>query len=560
MHRKKVLLGLGILALSTALFVACNSGDEDGSSPTSPSFTANTSGGNLAGSTTTNPPETPADPEVEEASSKPEGRIFKPSKNELSGRGTNTLGHTVGLAIAAYTPRGPGGKFIKGTYSTMTVKAGADFELPSVPEPLCDYQADLWWYPLGSPDKDPEVAGPEFQENLFIDAKFGGKEGVACFPPPPPGCNREKLIGRGEEECKLGVESFNFDACKFECKECDFEQLSSDAKEECGDLGFEIDRQNCTFECNEDPCEDAELHVEVTPNKDQTKATVHIDSDTTGIFTINGREVRFEKGHTQFDINLECGTAYTWTVENRCGLKESGRFSTDKCDETCEEEPNRTRLINAAIKDCGSRDQIESLDFKNCAWECKECDVEALRLKLQSNNERCEATGGTPDFRIDREACEVVGECVPCVPEWELISRELGEYGPWSECALQGDVWKQWREATLTITHGNQCNEETQVKQQQKRESRRCDPCELFPDSDECAPISFCHVNGQGTPNEVENQLGIPLNAIQNGHIGPGGSIGDGGYPHCNWRHPADYAGTCNGQGLELGRDICEVD
>ncbi len=61
----------------------------------------------------------------------------------------------------------------------------------------------------------------------------------------------------------------------------------------------------------------------------------------------------------------------------------------------------------------------------------------------------------------------------------------------------------------------------------------------------------WCHV--AAVPSGItENTQSLPAEAIQNGHVGPGGLPTDAGYPHPNWRHPLDYPGTCDGRSLQV--------
>lgn len=104
----------------------------------------------------------------------------------------------------------------------------------------------------------------------------------------------------------------------------------------------------------------------------------------------------------------------------------------------------------------------------------KKCDPDNVPKPGDDTSEEQECV-------FDFEKCE--WNCDPvCIPEWEVISRVISDEEEWSECAEsppRGE-FKQWRWVTLTITQGNQCNEETRENSRRHRETRPCEPkCDL---------------------------------------------------------------------------------
>lgn len=475
----------------------------DGTSTSPSNNPIGSGGGGLAPLPTTTanpPPAAPAPPEEDEGHIS--GRIFRPSRGALSGRGTNELGRPAIVALACYKPGSspPSAQnLIDGIFAEERVADGRDFELSSVPEPLCDYQCDLYWYPPGGKYAGGPPEPPLFQANLLIDAKFGGDPEVsACLPPPP-------CFSCGEKSCddlfslrtEVGPDSVwaelvdkkgnvvarkhfprrdngyvgeicsddgdnhseeqhltsNDERCCFPVevppRQCNREALELEAKKECGELGVEsLDFEKCSFTCNEDPCVDAFLEVKVRHS--QTEAQFTINSDTAGIITINGREKRFEKGETVFRIDLECGTEYVWSAENRCGETDRGRFGTDDCEEPCDVDAlNAEARAHKQRCDAAGGEYTFEINVRECKLidECKippPCDVDKLRAEVRERKAKCEANDGTYRFRIDEDACRIIDECIPNPPECKVpevqsfrTERSIGD--PRAECSFFGN-------------------------------------------------------------------------------------------------------------------------
>lgn len=482
--------------LAAVLSLACKSED---SSPTGASFIPD--GGGSAGSapsTTTNPPTTSPDADSEDtAPSKPSGRIFKPSKGKLSARGTNDTGQAVTVALACYTPPGPAGRFIKGTFTNATVGAGKDYELDPVFEPLCDYQCDIWFDVKPGQRADDADAGPNYNEHEFIDDKFGGTVGASCKPPEPPCANppcnprdpcegtclelelqqRDEIVWlfletcEGEARIDFGDDSGPYGAEDGESQEGIHHEYKRGDETKCFTITIEVlndkgkvcrrETRRVCIPPKKFTCDDWEktLSNEMTMDANQVCATWKIaGSNAPGNFgDTQSNSYEFPQGTTSEEFcyeRKESGYTVTgtWRVKddflNYCqeSLRKEVPPKEDECDVgalEAEVKQRNQRCENAG----GTYKFVINEDECRIRDECiipPPCDVEALEQEARQRKQRCDNAGGTYRFQINEDECKLRDECkIPppeCVPpdvQSFKVDRSLGNDD--AECAFFGD-------------------------------------------------------------------------------------------------------------------------